>query len=161
MSEVSSKSSQQTDHTIPQGDYFVQEFVPFILNNVTNTINQRFKKSLRKFDLNVTQWRVLAALGQKGNVSLTDLCAMTAIDQPSLSRVIDLLVERNLVTRAPRATDGRFNEIALSREGQSLRDRAWPMAIEHAELAVNGLTGDEQETLRQLLKKMMASLRGD
>ncbi len=35
------------------------------------------------------------------------------------------------------------------------------MAIEHAELAVNGLTGDEQETLRQLLKKMMASLRGD
>jgi DNA-binding MarR family transcriptional regulator len=141
-----------------EGDYFVTEFVPYIMNNITNTMNQRFKKSLKKFKLNVSQWRVLAALSIKSDVSLTDLGQFTSIDQPSLSRIVDQLVERDLMTRIPRATDGRFSEIALSPKGKGLRDAAWPLAVAHSQQALAGLTTKEQETLRLLLKKLMASL---
>jgi DNA-binding MarR family transcriptional regulator len=132
-----------------EGDYFVTEFVPYIMNNITNTMNQRFKKSLKKFKLNVSQWRVLAALSIKSDVSLTDLGQFTSIDQPSLSRIVDQLVERDLMTRIPRA---------LSPKGKGLRDAAWPLAVAHSQQALAGLTTKEQETLRLLLKKLMASL---
>lgn len=140
-----------------ESEYFVTEFIPYLLNSITNKMNQRFKSSLKKFKLNVSQWRVLVALGIKGDVSLTALGDFTAIDQPSLSRIVDQLVERNLVTRVPRANDGRFSEISLSKEGRALRDVVWPLAVKHSEMTVAALTRKEQDNLNALLKKMMTS----
>ncbi|CAH1689396.1 putative Multiple antibiotic resistance protein MarR [Hyphomicrobiales bacterium] len=141
-----------------ESDYFITEFIPYLLNNITNSMNQKFKKSLRKFDLNVSQWRVLVALGVRSHISLTDLGQFTAIDQPSLSRIVDQLVDRQFVTRMPRPNDGRFNEIALAPAGRALRDSAWPVAMAHSEQMIANLLPEEQEHLRVLLKKVAANL---
>lgn len=153
-------TKETSEENLPklEGDYFVTEFIPYILNHITNTMNQRFKKSLKGVKLNVSQWRVLVALGAQSDVSLTDLGQFTAIDQPSLSRIVDHLVERGLVTRIPRATDGRFSEIALSPAGRELRDSAWPLAVAHGRQTIAGLSGQEQEKLHSLLKKLKTSL---
>jgi DNA-binding MarR family transcriptional regulator len=139
--------------------YFVREFVPYILNQVANTMNQRFKQALKAFGLSISQWRVLAALTTGTNLSLTELVKITVIDQPTLSRIIDQLVERGLVTRVPRQGDGRFNAIALAAGGTALLEQAWPLAWAHAEQAVAVLTRDEQAQLRRMLQRMLNSLK--
>jgi len=154
------KASRSEGEQVPdlEGDYFVTEFIPYMLNHITNTMNQRFKKSLKKYKLNVSQWRVLVALGARSGASFIDLGEFTAIDQPSLSRIVEQLVERDLVTRAPRPGDARYSEIALTPAGRELRDTAWPLALEHGGKTVEALSAAEQDVLRGLLKRIMVSL---
>lgn len=140
------------------GGYFVEQFVPSLLNQATNTMNQRFKVALKRFGLSVSQWRALAALTTGDDLSLTEISQLTSINQPTLSRVIDQLVQRGLIAAAPRPSDGRFVAISLTPAGQDVLTEVWPIAWQHSERALAGLSAEESDQLRNLLKRVLQTL---
>jgi DNA-binding MarR family transcriptional regulator len=139
--------------------YFVSDFVPYLLNQTANLYNQAFKREVRSHGISVTQWRVLAVLHARPDLSLNELAGFTAIDQPTLSRVIDQLVDRTLVTSAPRASDGRFLAISLTAAGRALHEEMWPVAWRHYLRGMSGLSEPERLMLATLLKKVLKSLK--
>jgi len=145
----------------PPGKYFYQGFTPYILNQVTNILNKRFKRELKAFDLSVSQWRVLASLTTADSLSLNEVASYTAIDQPTLSRLIDQLVERSLVRRAPRPSDGRFAEIALSPSGRDKLTKVWPMCLDMFQDVTSALSDREREQLQKILVKLMNSNKNE
>lgn len=58
-----------------------------------------------------------------------DLAPLLLVSQPSVSRMIDRLVERGLVTKSPEPTDGRGTLVTLTPAGHELFRR---VAIEHS-----------------------------
>jgi DNA-binding MarR family transcriptional regulator len=140
-----------------KGRYFVDEFIPYLLNQATNTLNQRFKKALKTHRLSISQWRVLALLSTGPNLPLMEIAARTAIDQPTLSRIVDQLVEQGLVTRAPRPSDGRFLEISLRPAGEAILERVWPIAQQHTQRALTGFSAEEEGALRNFLKRILSN----
>jgi DNA-binding MarR family transcriptional regulator len=150
---------QESAAKLPDPGYFVSDFIPYLLNQTANLYNQGFKREVRQHGISVSHWRVLAVLDAAPDVSLTELAAHTAIDQPTLSRVIDQLVERGLVVSAPRAGDGRFLAIALTEAGKALYREIWPVAWKHHLRGMRDLTEAEQLMLSLLLKKVLKSLK--
>jgi DNA-binding MarR family transcriptional regulator len=154
--------SRGRDTTTPPaigGGYFVEQFVPSLLNQVTNTMNQRFKVALKNFGLSLSQWRALAALTTGDDLSLTAISELTSINQPTLSRVIDQLVQRGLIAAAPRRSDGRFVAISLTPAGRDVVADVWPIAWQHSEGALADLTVEENDQLRNLLTSVLQTLR--
>jgi DNA-binding MarR family transcriptional regulator len=141
------------------GQYFYHDFWPYTLNQVTHTLNQRFKRELKAFELSVSQWRVMASLTTADDLSLTEVSSYTGIDQPTLSRLLDQLVERGLVTRMPRPTDGRFAAIALAPEGRELLSQVWPMTWELTNQMAKDLDEEEKEMLLVILRKLLQGNR--
>jgi DNA-binding MarR family transcriptional regulator len=75
-------------------------------------------------DITTEQWSVLACLWEKDKVTQQALCTLTAKDKPSMTRLIDKLEKRNLVTRVSDNNDRRINLIHLTDAGLALQQRA-------------------------------------
>jgi DNA-binding MarR family transcriptional regulator len=143
----------------PSDVSFTHTFVPYLINHVASLFNSQFKKDLRASGISVMQWRALAVLRESPGLSLRDLSEMTAIDQPTLSRIIDQLNERELIERTSRLSDGRYLTLMLTAEGETTFEKLWALAWRHYRRGTVGLSEAETETLTRLLQKTLASLK--
>jgi MarR family transcriptional regulator, organic hydroperoxide resistance regulator len=92
---------------------------------------------------------------------LNDIVEHTAIDQTTLSRVVDQLVSDGLVVRAPSEADARVLAIRASAKGEALFRQLWPVAFKHYRRGVKGLAPDEEATLARILKKLLTQTDAD
>ncbi len=73
----------------------------------------------RTVDLSVPQFRTLGYIDRNANASLSDAAEHIGLALPSMSKMIDGLVMRKLVTRQTDPTDRRRMVLTLTRSGQT------------------------------------------
>lgn len=137
----------------------LDEFVPYLLDQVTNRLNRRMERHLRLHRVSVPQWRVLCLLTLNGPQSIGAIVSNTVIAQSTLSRVVDQLERRQLVERRLRPSNNRVVEVHLTRQGRLLFRRILPAALGVRDGLVAGLSEGEGRQLRRLLQKLLAHLR--
>ena len=71
-------------------------------------------------ELTASQYSVLAALSIRGRLSMGELAAEERVRPPTVTRVVNALVDRDLVRRAPAAHDGRQSLVELTDAGRAL-----------------------------------------
>lgn len=94
--------------------------LPMKLLQARECFTQYFRPMLRAHDLTEQQWRVLRALADHGSLEISVLAAHCFILMPSLSRILQHLEARGLVTREAVQSDQRRTAIQLTDEGRSL-----------------------------------------
>jgi DNA-binding MarR family transcriptional regulator len=108
--------------------------------------------------LNLTQWIALCVLARDGACGMTELAQATAIDRTSLTRTIDILIQRGLVARHTPPRDRRTVMVQASPEGQVL---ATAIRLE-LEVLQNqwfaAFSDGEQDRLAEGLRKLLAGL---
>jgi DNA-binding MarR family transcriptional regulator len=86
----------------------------------------RLLRTLRREDdgsgLSAPRLSALSVIVFAGPMSLAGLAAAEQVKPPTMSRIVDALVERGLVTRIAKPGDRRSVEIAATREGIQLLD---------------------------------------
>lgn len=84
----------------------------------------RLLRTLRREDdgsgLSAPRLSALSCIVGEGPVSLADLAHAEQVRPPTMSRIVDALVERGLVTRAADPRDRRSVRIVATEEGSSL-----------------------------------------
>ena len=84
----------------------------------------RLLRSLRRDDdgsgLSAPRLSALSSVVQSGPMSLAELAAAEQVKPPTMSRIVDALVERGLISREPRPGDRRSVRINATREGVQL-----------------------------------------
>lgn len=70
-------------------------------------------------DLNLSQWRTLAAIADTPGRTARDVVTVTPMDKGLVSRAVGALVERGLVERRSSPSDGRLSHLHLTRTGTS------------------------------------------
>lgn len=137
------------------------ELFNILVGKISTTINRTFLRTFASEGIEITteQWSVLACLWQKDKVTQQTLCKLTAKDKPSMTRLIDKLEKRNLVTRVSDSTDRRINLIHLTEAGSILEQKATELVQSIAAKALNDITEEELNTSRVVLKKIMANLK--
>ncbi|MGQ4599042.1 MarR family transcriptional regulator [Nocardia sp. R6R-6] len=145
-----------------RGTAFVtDDFLPYLLNQVINVWDRRWKRALKSTAVNTRQWRVLSILCRTPGLSLTELVDKTAIDQPTLSRMIDQLNTLGLVKREVAQQDARFLQLSLTAAGESLVEDVWPVAWENYRIGVGDLSPEEEAVLIKLLNRVLNSVRAE
>ena len=101
-------------------------------------------------DLTLSQLAVLGTLERHGASTVGELAQLERVKPPSMTRIVNSLVEATLAVRRPHELDGRQVIVDLTDTGRSLvledrrRRTAW-LAIRISEL-----TDDERELLAQV-----------
>src|SRR5438270_114992 len=132
----------------------LQAFVPYLLNASAVRIADAFADELKKSDLTVPIWRVLAALWNDGPSRLSDLAARTAIEVSTLSRLITSMKKRGLVSRTRSEVDAREVQMELTAKGRTTTAALIPLALECERRVLTGLSDDEAAFLRRLLLRV-------
>jgi len=111
-------------------------------------------------DLTLSQLAALGSLELHGECTVGELAHIERVKPPSMTRIVNSLVEAGLMVRRPHDVDGRQVMVALTDTARELlidnrrRRTAW-LALRLAEL-----TADERELLRQsapLLNRLASS----
>jgi len=68
-------------------------------------------------DLNLSQWRVLAAIADKPGRSSAEVTAVTPMDKTIVSRAVSSLLKLNMIKRTPSAHDKRVAALEMTELG--------------------------------------------
>ena len=119
---------------------------------VRQDLINRFRS--KQIDITPEQWVVLSRLYSEGELYQTDLANKSFRDKPTVSRILDLLVKKNLVERSQDKLDARKYLVSLTEEGRGLVEEALPEVEESREKGWTNLTESEYDTLVRLLDKV-------
>ena len=137
------------------------EIFNILTGKISMAINRTFLRAFAAegIEISTEQWSVLACLWKKDKVTQQELCDLTSKDKPSMTRLIDKLEMRNLVTRVSDHKDRRTNLIHLTNAGNELKLKATEIVHQITEKTLNHITEEELNTIRIVLKKIMTNLQ--
>jgi DNA-binding MarR family transcriptional regulator len=136
----------------------LEHFLPYQLSIVSNTVSQAIADDYqRRFDLGVTEWRVMAVLARFDGLSAREVAERTAMDKVAVSRALARLVEAGRVDRAIHDGDKRRSVLNLSEAGWVIHDQVAPMARARERELLAKLDVEERAWLERILDKLMPS----
>lgn len=110
----------------------------FLLDRTARRVKQYAQQKFKELRLNITvdQWLVLKHLYENESLKQNELAELLFKDNPTLTRIIDLLCEKGLTLRKQHPEDRRSFQVALTRQGrkkvelikpkiQKIRLKAW------------------------------------
>lgn len=134
----------------------LQDHIGYWLRCLSNFVSHHFAMRLEKHDVSVAQWVVLRLLHDRPGISQNETAALVGVDKSSLSRLLERLLVKELVSRSPWVNDQRFMQLQLTAKGKKLVPLLAAAADENDRRFFNGLSESEQRqflaTIRQLLR---------
>lgn len=143
------------------GDEWLRTFVPYLLYRTSNQLNRRIRSRLRKAGVNIARWRVLAVLHAYGTLNLGSIVELTAMEQPSISRVVSQLERDGLAKRDVSAEDSRVVNVSLTKAGEKAFRSIYPTAQKHQEQALQGFSEDEVAMLASFLRRIQHNIKAE
>lgn len=110
------------------------------------------------YNLSFLEFKALMNLGvyeERGDCCLADIAESTGASMPAVSRAIDSLVRKELVTRTEDPEDRRRRLISLTDDGHSLTNAALMGRAVGAVKLADSFTADELDELDSLLSRLI------
>lgn len=149
-------STPPTDATAPADDLALEDFLPYRLSVLTNTISNALASVYsRQFELSIPAWRVMAILGRFDNLSAAELVDKTAMDKVAISRAVSLLQDKQYLTRREDTEDRRRSVLSLSNKGRDTYAQIVPLAQRYEQDLLQNLNPEEVDQLHSLIDRLM------
>lgn len=149
--------NEAAGHAKPEID--LNQFLPYRLNKLADRISNELERMYsQRYGLNVAQWRVLSWLSHCDELTAKKICAYTNMDKARVSRAIQALEERGLITRTPSPRDQRVHDLHLTREGARLLEELIPDAHAWEAELVSTLSVGEYRDLLNAMSKLERQL---
>ena len=134
----------------------LERFVPYQLSIVSNTVSQAIADDYQqRYDLGVTEWRVMAVLARFDGLSAREVAERTAMDKVAVSRALARLVAAGRVRRETHSDDKRRSVLDLTAAGWRIHDEVAPMARRRERELLARLDPQERISLQRILDKLM------
>lgn len=117
--------------------------------------------ALAQHRITLGQYDILATLRRhspKGGLTPTQLLSSVMLSSGGLTGRLDRLETDGLITRKPDPDDRRGVRVWLTARGRKLIDSATATRFDEAARALPPLTGNERDTLAELLRKWMVAV---
>lgn len=138
--------------------FSLDEFSGFMIYKTSLKLKNALSQEFRAFDITPEQWGVLNRLWEKDGISQRKLAEKTFKDQPNITRILDKLERKGVIRREANPNDRRAFLIFLTEDGLKLKDKLVPSAINCMNKAFTGISNDEVEQLKTILKKICANI---
>jgi MarR family multiple antibiotic resistance transcriptional regulator len=133
------------------------ENVSFLLGN-TNLLKDRLlDQHLAAEDITAAQAKALFKMHFFNINRPSDICKSLGVDGGAITRMLDRLEKKALITRSPDPNDRRSLLIAVTDKGREVIDRALPLAVNSQKELVSALTDDEIQQLKIMLRKILVA----
>ncbi len=124
----------------------VTQSLPPDSGRIVARLARSMETALGEADLSPSQYRVLSFLNEDGaNAAATALAGRMAVSKPSITALVDGLVQRGLVERRPNEHDRRRVQHVLTAAGQEALDRADAAVNARLEQLIGFLEPDERD----------------
>ena len=131
------------------------EVVPIIMQDIRSEM--RCRGSL---ELSVPQFRVLAFISRNEGASLLEVARHMGLTPPSTSRLVDNLIERDLMTRTGHPDDRRRVRLAVTTQGRTILQTSTDETVSYLASKLSSADTDNREVINravEVLRTIFAS----
>lgn len=129
-----------------------------LINRVARLMTRVGEARLKPLGFSPAQLPVLGALMRHGALSQKALAQGGQIEQPSMAQMLSRMERDGLVTRRPDPDDGRASLYSLTDKAHDQLPALAEALTSGGREALAGFSLEEEETLRRLLKRIVANL---
>jgi DNA-binding MarR family transcriptional regulator len=108
-----------------------------------------------------TQGHLLTELARSGSLPLSELGTRVCLEKSWVSRAVEAMVDRGLVTKEPNPTDARSWLVTLTADGIRTVEELNRTLDSHAEELLSSLSDRERVAVENSLLLLMKALRED
>ena len=127
----------------------------FWLRFVSNHVSHRFAAKLAGSGATVAEWVVLREMFDSDVTSPSALASLTGLTRGAISKLVERLRAKKLLTRVESVQDRRFQDVSLTAAGRALVPRLAALADENEAEFFSHLSPDERQRLVSTLRKLV------
>jgi MarR family transcriptional regulator for hemolysin len=132
--------------------------IGLLLATTSKAVGRAFNTALADGGGSIPSWLILNALKSEPRRTQVDLARAVGIEGPTLTRHLDAMEEAGFVRRQRGAVDRRAIQVELTRAGHQLHARLLKRVISFNKHLQGGLSPDDLETLRRLLRQLQENV---
>ncbi|KGE13601.1 MarR family winged helix-turn-helix transcriptional regulator [Sphingobacterium deserti] len=132
----------------------------FILDRTARRVKQYAQNSFLQgaFDLTIDQWSILKILYEEDAMTQKEIAEKSGKDQPTLTRIVDILIKKRLAQRVEHPEDRRCLHLKLTKEGKAKVEELSPAVKEIRMKAWENLSEDDFENFTRILNTIYNNL---
>ncbi|WP_424985709.1 homoprotocatechuate degradation operon regulator HpaR [Microbulbifer sp. S227A] len=131
--------------------------LPIALLRARERVMGPIRDMLSGVGLTEQQWRVLRVLEEDGPMEPTRIAELACLLLPSLTRILQKLDDKGLITRRPDRDDKRKQIIQISKSGETLIATHLPASLAVLEQTKAQIGAERYEALLDLLNAVEAA----
>lgn len=148
-------SAQATNHASVSA---LDSHLGYWMRVVSNQVSHAFKLAVEAHGVTVAEWVVLRALYEQDGVRPSDIAATLGLTRGAISKLVDRLVAKSLVSVRGDAGDARVQVVRLRAAGRHLVPMLAALADENDARAFGHLDQAERAVLLSMLQRVAAQL---
>jgi MarR family transcriptional regulator for hemolysin len=133
--------------------------IGLVLATTSKAVGRAFNGALAENGGSIPSWLILNALKSEPRRTQLDLARAVGIEGPTLTRHLDGMEQAGLVQRQRGPVDRRAIQVELTRAGHQLHARLLKRVISFNQQLRTGLSAEDVETLRRLLRQLQENAR--
>lgn len=134
--------------------------IGFWMRLVSNNVSHAFARKLEVSGVTVAEWVVLREMyAGDETTSPSAIAELTGLTRGAVSKLINRILGKGLVTRRECAGDRRYQDIKLTRAGVAIVPRLASLADENDEEFFRVLSDSERRSLTLTLRKLATAHR--
>jgi MarR family transcriptional regulator for hemolysin len=134
----------------------LSQVIFYSIDRAIKSYRQMAQKNINKHNLDITidQWLLLTTL--RNNPDLTQQHIAEAIfkDYASITRMIEILVKKEIIQRHSRADDRRRSSLEITAKGLQILSDIEPVIKSNRKKALDGIADPEIEKLKSALDRI-------
>ncbi|WP_153100612.1 MarR family winged helix-turn-helix transcriptional regulator [Paraburkholderia hayleyella] len=137
-------------------DYHLGESVGYLLSRVKSSMSHLVtQRTMSELGITSTQGSILFMVASGKCLLAAELAREYGINASAVTRMIDRLEKRGLLTRLRCSDDRRVVRLALTAEGQAIAERMPPIFISVLDKLLSGFTPEEVGFLKSMLRRAL------
>lgn len=133
----------------------LEQFLPYRLSVLSNRLSGAIARAYSdRFDLSLTEWRVMAILGRTPDLSANQVAQRSAMDKVAVSRAVARLLAAGRIERRFDEDDRRRSVLRLSEAGYAIYDEVVPLAQGFEQQVLGEMPEEERALLFRLLDRL-------
>lgn len=136
--------------------YVCGESVASLIKHAMHAFHRTIDEKVADMDLTSMQWAPLVLLAHGRATTAAELSRCNGVETSTMTRMLDRLESKGLVTRKRNSNDRRVFDIELTEEGRRLAQKIPYLIAEGLNQHLKGFSREEFETLQALLNRFIA-----
>ncbi|GFE62425.1 MarR family winged helix-turn-helix transcriptional regulator [Geobacter sp. AOG2] len=139
-------------------DQTLENSVGFIMTRTTLRYKNELGRRLKPYGVTPEQWVTLHRLREQDGLTQKELADQIFKDQPTITRILDKLEQKQLIRRSASPEDRRVFRVHLTDQGRHLQEQLMAVSQQVREEAGQGITERELTALKATLNKIWSNL---
>ena len=126
----------------------------FIIEKTSRKIKQTLQKRLNNLNIDITvdQWVIILELSRHKDLAQNEIAKKTNKDAPTVNRIIEILLKKELVSKNNNSIDKRKSVIGLSNKGNKMIEKINPEIIKFRNDGWKNLSDQDLNDLKRIMQ---------